>query len=141
MDITSGTVLIDNTDITSIAINQVRASLNTLSQESFFIHGTIRDNLVTGSSIEETDERLQAVLARVGLLTKVLALGGLDTPLDAEEAFSHGERQLFCLARAMLSTSKVLLLDEFTSKYVTPPSLTYPLTYFFDRMTMLGRES
>lgn len=120
METTSGSIFIDNLDISTISMNQVRASLNTLSQESFFLRGTIRENLLTSSPLVETDERLQAVLTRVGLWKKVLAIGGLDTLLDPEEAFSHGERQLFCLARAMLNPSKVLLLDEFTSRFVSP---------------------
>ena len=72
----------------------------------------------------DSDERLEAVLRRVGLWTKVVAIGGIHAPLDAEESFSHGERQLFALARAMLHPSKILVLDEFTSKYVLlhPPS-------------------
>ena len=115
----------DDIDISSISINQVRGSLNTLSQESFFLRGTIRDNLVTVSSLEEQDERLQYVLIRTGLWNKVASSGGLDIMLDAEELFSHGERQLFCLARAMLNDSKILLLDEFTSRYASP----FPMLY------------
>jgi len=118
MSITNGSVLIDSLDISTISINQVRGSLNTLSQDSFFLPGTIRDNLVTAFSPSETDERLQSVLLRAGLWNKVLKIGGLDAALDAGD-FSHGERQLFCLARAMLNPSKILLLDEFTSKYAS----------------------
>lgn len=126
MDIRSGSILIDGVDLSTISPNQVRGSFNTLSQEPFFLRGTIRDNLMTASSLPETDERLQAVLTRTGLWNKVLGAGGLDIMLDAEELFSHGERQLFCLARAMLNTSKVLLLDEFTSRYYFPfPSLPH----------------
>ncbi|KAH8596005.1 P-loop containing nucleoside triphosphate hydrolase protein [Bisporella sp. PMI_857] len=115
MEVTSGQVLIDGLDISSIPVNQVRASLNALSQESFFLHGSIRDNLATAASTSEADAPLEAVLTKVGLWNKILALGGLDTVFDADSSFSHGERQLFCLARAMLNPSKVLILDEFTS--------------------------
>jgi ATP-binding cassette subfamily C (CFTR/MRP) protein 1 len=122
MDINSGSVLMDGTDISSMSINQVRGSLNTLSQDSFFLRGTIRENLATASSLVEPDDRLQVVLTRTGLWNKVVASGGLDIMLDAEELFSHGERQLFCLARAMLNESKILLLDEFTSRYALLPT-------------------
>lgn len=120
MDIRSGSIVMDGTDLSTISINEGRGSLNTLSQEPFFLRGSIRDNLMTASSSFERDERLQAVLTRVGLWNKVVSAGGLDITLDAEELFSHGERQLFCLARAMLNDSKVLLLDEFTSRYAMP---------------------
>jgi ATP-binding cassette subfamily C (CFTR/MRP) protein 1 len=116
MNVTSGSVLIDDTDISKISINQVRGSINALSQEAFFLLGTIRDNLITANAISQPSEVLQDVLTRVGLWTKVLELGGLDAVLDAEEMLSHGERQLFCLARALLNPSRVLVLDEFTSK-------------------------
>jgi ABC-type multidrug transport system fused ATPase/permease subunit len=116
METNTGSVLIDGLDITSISINQVRGSLNTLSQESFFLRGSIRDNLVSTVLMSDSDDHLRNVLTRVGLWTKIESLGGLDIVLDVEQSFSHGERQLFCLARAMLNPSKILVLDEFTSK-------------------------
>jgi ATP-binding cassette subfamily C (CFTR/MRP) protein 1 len=124
MSVQSGNVLIDGMNIGGLPINQLRSSLTTLSQETFFLRGTVRDNLISSGGKEESDEQLQAVLERVGLWHKVKGSGGLDVDLDAEEAFSHGERQLFVLARAMLSPSKILLLDEFTSKFV--PRLPFP---------------
>jgi ATP-binding cassette subfamily C (CFTR/MRP) protein 1 len=127
MDIRSGSLTIDAIDTSSLSINHVRASLNTLSQESFFLQGTIRDNLTTATApSQQPDERLEAVLTRTGLWNKVQAAGGLDSLLDAEDAFSHGERQLFCLARALLNESMILLLDEFTSKFVTSPPFITP---------------
>lgn len=118
LNATTGTILLDSLDISTISINQVRANLNSLSQDPFFLRGTIRDNLANATAFNVPDERLVKALQRVGLWTKVEELGGLDIFLDAEETFSHGERQLFCLARALLNQSKILILDEFTSKYV-----------------------
>jgi ATP-binding cassette subfamily C (CFTR/MRP) protein 1 len=117
METSTGTISIDGVDISSISINQVRGSLNALSQEPFFLRGTVKDNLITAVSTTESDENLQHVLTRVGLWSKILELGGLDVFLDPEESLSHGERQLFCLARALLNPSRILILDEFTSKY------------------------
>lgn len=116
MQSSSGSIRIDGVDISSIPINQVRGSLNALSQEPFFLRGTIRDNLIVATSVSETESRLQDVLQRVGLWSKVIDMGGLDVFLDPEESLSHGERQLFCLARALLNPSRILILDEFTSK-------------------------
>jgi ABC-type cobalamin/Fe3+-siderophores transport system ATPase subunit len=136
MESSTGTVSIDGVDISTISLNQVRGSLNALSQEPFFLYGTVRDNLITAARTSESDERLQQVLARVGLWSKILDLGGLDVFLHPEESLSHGEKQLFCLARALLDSSRILILDEFTSKYVLPlqlsllvPSLQLRLTH------------
>lgn len=116
MEARTGSVIIDGLDISTISINQVRGSINALSQETFLLHGSIRDNLIVALSQPLSDERLEFVLKRVGLWAKVVGMGGVDAALDAEESFSHGERQLFALARAMLHPSKILVLDEFTSK-------------------------
>jgi ATP-binding cassette subfamily C (CFTR/MRP) protein 1 len=124
MESRTGTISIDGVDISSVSLNQVRASLNALSQEPFFLRGTVRDNLITAAGASESDERLQHVLERVGLWSKMLDLGGVDAVLHPEESLSHGERQLFCLARALLDPSLILILDEFTSKYVQPTTLT-----------------
>lgn len=118
MDVKSGSIIIDGIDISSIAINQYRGSINALAQDAFFLPGTIRDNLISANAVDLSDEQLERVLQRTGLWDKIQDIGGLDTPLDAEASLSHGERQLFCLARAMLNQSRVLALDEFTSKLV-----------------------
>ncbi|KAF2664072.1 P-loop containing nucleoside triphosphate hydrolase protein [Microthyrium microscopicum] len=115
MEARAGAILVDGVDISTISINQVRANLNALSQEPFFLRGTVRENLITAMSTGEPDERLKQVLERVGLWSKFQDLGGLDVCLDSEEALSHGGRQLFCLARALLNPSRILILDEFTS--------------------------
>lgn len=118
MDVKSGSIIIDGIDISTIAINQYRGSINALAQDAFFLPGTIRDNLISADSVDPSDGQLERVLQRTGLWDKIQDIGGLDAPLDAEASLSHGERQLFCLARAMLSQSRVLALDEFTSKLV-----------------------
>lgn len=118
MDVKSGSIIIDGIDISTIAINQYRGSINALAQDAFFLPGTIRDNLISADSVDLLDDQLERVLQRTGLWDKVQGIGGLDATLDAESSLSHGERQLFCLARAMLNQSRVLALDEFTSKLV-----------------------
>lgn len=122
----NGSISIDGVEINSISINQVRASLNVLSQEPFFLHGTVRDNLVITSTDSGSDDaQIQHVLTHVGLWSKISASGGLDVVLHPEESLSHGERQLFCLARALLHPSRIVILDEFTSKYVQSQTIVF----------------
>lgn len=75
--------------------------------------GTIRLNIDPSGQL--SDEAIATAIRKVGLWDKVSADGGLDSDLDASE-WSHGERQLLCLARAVLVPSKILILDEATSR-------------------------
>lgn len=109
----SSTITIDNIDITSIPRQRVRAALNAIPQDPYFLKGrSVRFNADPRS--QHTDASITAAIRKVELWDLVAAKGGLDVELDAE-FFSHGQRQLFCLARALLRGGKVLVLDEATS--------------------------
>lgn len=96
-------------------------------QVPFLIDGTVRENLDPKS--EHTDQELLAAIHEVGLAPKLLGLDQQATLTAACEpkgalaveishtgtALSHSEKQLLCLARAILEPCKCLLLDEFTS--------------------------
>jgi ABC-type multidrug transport system fused ATPase/permease subunit len=85
-----------------------------IPQDPIFLKGTIRENL-DPLALSSNDSAAEDVLQKVGLWSVITNAGGLDVPMEAEDLLSHGQRQLFCLARAMLRPSKILVIDEATA--------------------------
>ncbi|PYH49541.1 putative ATP-binding cassette transporter [Aspergillus saccharolyticus JOP 1030-1] len=119
LEITSGSIMVDNVDLATISREAVRERLVTISQEPLLILGCpVRFNADPTGLVPDAD--IIAALDRVGIWHDVLdeREGGLDAELGSA-TLSRGQTQLFGLARAMLklqhSDSKVLLLDEATS--------------------------
>ncbi|KAK3353395.1 ABC transporter [Lasiosphaeria hispida] len=108
----SGTIVIDGADTAMLNLNGLRESLVALPQDPMFLAGTVRYNLDPTEKC--ADEEVMAVLEKTGVWGVIEQHGGLNAELNTDW-LSAGQRQLFCLARAMLRKSRVLLLDEATS--------------------------
>ncbi|KAG5986118.1 hypothetical protein E4U43_005653 [Claviceps pusilla] len=123
-----GTILIDDTDITSLPRQHLRRRITTLPQDVIELSGSVRENLdpfaTPAATIDPALSRpadhdtMVEALIRVGIWDHISSNGGLDTSLS-RLSLSHGQKQLLSLARALLhqarTGSRIVLVDEATS--------------------------
>ncbi|CAG8888161.1 unnamed protein product [Penicillium egyptiacum] len=112
LELNSGTILIDGIDISKVSRSQVRSRINTIPQQPFFLHGTVRLN--ANPEGNATDETIIESLQAVNLWSHIQLKGGLDIDMS-DDLLSHGQQQLFCLARALCKSSNIVIMDEATS--------------------------
>lgn len=124
-DLKSGRICLDDKDITEFARGDLRKEFGMVLQDTWLYSGTIMENIRYGR-LDATDEEViqAAKAAQVDHFVRTLP-DGYNTILNEEATnVSQGQKQLLTIARAILSDSRIMILDEATSSVDTRTELS-----------------
>jgi ATP-binding cassette subfamily B protein len=115
-EVSSGRVLVDGVDVRDISSQNLSRLVGVVSQETYLLHTSIRENLLLAKP-DAPESELWDALAAARVADTIRSLPkGLDTVVGARgHRFSGGEQQRLAIARTILRNPRVLILDEATS--------------------------
>jgi ABC-type multidrug transport system fused ATPase/permease subunit len=119
-EVSAGAVEIDGVDVRTVTQASLRRQMGLVPQDPFLFPGTIRDNIRFGRTTA-TDEEVEAAARSANAHDFILDLpdGYATVILEGGSNLSVGQRQLICIARAVLADPRILILDEATASIDT----------------------
>jgi ABC-type multidrug transport system fused ATPase/permease subunit len=119
-DVDKGVITVDGYDVKSVTRQSLRSQIGIVPQEPFLFSGSIEDNIRYGS-IDASHEEVVKAAKAAGAHTFISRLErGYDAPVGERGGnLSAGQRQFICIARAILASPPIMVLDEATSNVDT----------------------
>ena len=123
-EVTKGSILLDGHSLQEVSLHSLRKQLGIMTQDNFLFSGTVLDNIRYGR-LDATREEVIEAAKSVHAHDFIMELeNGYDTELSERGSqLSVGQRQLLAFARTMVSSPRILILDEATSSIDTHTEL------------------